>query len=216
MSTQTEAVVFDFGGVLTLQPSETHREKLRGMSGLQDPVFTERYNLQRGDYDRGVIDSGEYWTRVMDSARTSSDPHLLRNLFEEDTASWTRINDEVLRWAFALQQGGMRTGILSNMPREILERIESRFDWFGRFEVRIFSCDVGMKKPEPSIYRACREALGLEAERILFLDDTPVNVRGAERAGFKSLLFRSLEEARRRIAENRWLPAEYLASQEKR
>jgi putative hydrolase of the HAD superfamily len=102
------------------------------------------------------------------------------------------------------------------MPRDILERIETRFEWFDRFEVRIFSCDVGVKKPEPLIYRACPDGFGLEAGRILFLDDLSENVKGAERAGLRSLLFRSLEEVHQRIAENRWLPVNYLVSQENR
>jgi putative hydrolase of the HAD superfamily len=206
MSKKIEAVVFDFGGVLTLQPLDRHVEKLRELCGLDGPTFTAEYRRQRRDYDRGIIDSRDYWSRIIDSGGKPVDSKILQALFEEDTASWTRINGAVLDWAFGLQKAGMRTGILSNMPRDILKRIETRFRWFERFEVRIFSCDIGANKPEAEIYRACLSALQLEAQKVLFLDDMFENVKGAERAGFKTVLFRNLDDALRRIGENGWLP----------
>lgn len=207
MNSGIEAVVFDFGGVLTLQPLDSHVESLRALCGLNRSTFDLEYRRQRSDYDRGTIDSREYWSRVMDSGAGHVDPEVLRCLFEEDTAGWTRINDQVLNWAFRLQEAGMRTGILSNMPRDILKRIGTRFQWFDRFEVRIFSCDLGVNKPEAEIYRVCLDALQLEAGKVLFLDDIPQNVKGAERIGFRTVLFQSYDDALSQIAENGWLPA---------
>ncbi len=210
MSAEIGAVVFDFGGVLTLPPPDHHSERLRKLCGLDRPAFSAVYKRQRSDYDRGTIDSQEYWSRVMDSKGKPVDPGVLRSLFEEDLAGWTRINEAVLSWAYHLQEAGMRTGILSNMPRDILQRIEPRFRWFDRFEVKVFSCDIGVNKPEAEIYRACLDALRLEAAQVLFMDDVPENVKGAERAGFKTVLFRSLDDALKQIAENGWLPANLL------
>jgi putative hydrolase of the HAD superfamily len=214
MSAEIEAVVFDFGGVLTLQPLDRHLESLRALCGLDRPAFVAEYRRQRPDYDRGVIDSREYWSRIMDSRGKPVDPGILSSLFEADQVAWTRINEAVLSWAFHLQDAGVRIGILSNMPRDILKRIETRFLWFDRFEARVFSCDIGVNKPDAQIYRACLDALRLEAGQVLFLDDVPENVQGAERAGFRTVLFRSLDDALDRIAENGWLPAELLVNQE--
>jgi putative hydrolase of the HAD superfamily len=216
MSTQIEAVVFDFGGVLTLRPLDRHVEKLRTLCGLDGPTFTAEYRRQRSDYDRGTIDSREYWSRIIDSAGQPVEPEILQALFDEDTASWTRINEAVLNWAFGLQEAGMRIGILSNMPRDILKRIETRFRWFQRFEARIFSCDIGANKPEAEIYRACLDALQLEGDRVLFLDDMLENVKGAERAGIRTVLFRNLDDALHRIRECGWLPEKLTVNKEAR
>ena len=216
MSTEIEAVVFDYGGVLTLQPLNHHLEKLRALCGLDPSTFDLEYSRQRGDYDRGTIDSREYWSRVMDCAAAPVDPQNIRLLLEEDVAGWSRINEPVLDWARQLQEAGVRTGILSNMPRDVLQRIEARFHWLDRFEVRIFSCELGANKPEAEIYQACLDALDLQAGKALFLDDIPENVKGAERGGFKAILFRNFEDALRRIADNGWLPAKFLQTQEVR
>jgi putative hydrolase of the HAD superfamily len=214
MNARIEAVVFDFGGVLTLQPRDPHLEKLRELCGLDRCAFAAQYRRHRGDYDRGTIDSRGYWTRVIDSRERSVEPGILRSLLEEDTAGWTRINEAVLDWAARLQEAGLRTGILSNMPRDVLELIETRFPWLDRFEVKIFSCDIGANKPEAEIYSACLAAFGLEAGKLLFLDDVLENVQGAESAGFKAVLFRNYDDVLRRIADKGWLPANLLTGQE--
>jgi putative hydrolase of the HAD superfamily len=214
MSAEIEAVVFDFGGVLTRQPRDLHLEKLRALCGLDRPTFDLEYKRQRPDYDRGTIDSREYWSRVMDSRGMPIDPEKLRSLFEEDVAAWTRINVQVLDWARQLQEAGVRTGILSNMPRDVLSRIEPLFGWFDRFAVKIFSCDVGVNKPEAQIYRVCLDALEVEAGKVLFLDDIPENVKGAEQSGMRAVLFRCYEETLDQIAENGWLPANVTERQE--
>ena len=129
-------------------------------------------------------------------------------------ASWTRVNEAVLNWAFALQEAGVRTGILSNMPRDMLQRIETLFRWFDRFDVKIFSCDVGMSKPDPAIYRACLDALRLDAGKVLFFDDIPANVKGAQQAGIRAVLFRDYEDALRQVVEKSWLPQKLNVNQE--
>jgi putative hydrolase of the HAD superfamily len=214
MSADIEAVVFDFGGVLTLQPLDIHREKLRVLCGLDAPTFASEYKRQRPDYDRGTIDSREYWSRVMDSRGKPVDPGILRSLFEEDVAGWTRLNEAVLNWAFGLQEAGVRTGILSNMPRDMLERIETLFRWLDRFDVKIFSCDIGVSKPDAPIYRACLDALRLDAGKVLFLDDVPDNVKSAERTGIRTVLFRDYDDALRQVTENGWLPQKLNMNQE--
>jgi putative hydrolase of the HAD superfamily len=214
MSTDIKAVVFDFGGVLTLQPLDHHIDSLRALCGLDRPAFLSAYRRHRPEYDRGTIDSREYWSRVINSEEEVPDQGIFRSLFETDVAGWTRVNEPVLRLAERLQAAGMRTGILSNMPREILKRIENRFLWIDRFEVRIFSCEIGVNKPGAEIYEACIDAFGLEGSRVLFLDDVPDNVKGAERAGFRTVLFRSYADALNQIIENAWLPANLLLHEE--
>jgi putative hydrolase of the HAD superfamily len=214
MSAEIEAIIFDFGGVLTLPPLGNHSERLRKICGMDRSTFDLEYRRQRRDYDRGAIDSREYWSRVMDSRRNPVEPRILQSLLEAEMAGWTRVNRQVLNWAGRLREAGMRTGILSNMPKDMLVRFESHFQWFDRFAVKIFSCHVGVNKPEAQIYQICLDELQLEAGKVLFLDDIPENVQAAEQIGIKAVLFRSYEQALLRIAENGWLPAKLLESEE--
>lgn len=214
MDAHIEAVVFDFGNVLTLAPLEHDRETLRQLCGLERPDFDREYARQRREYDRGSIDGGRYWSRVVGSNGRAPGPQTVQALIDEDTAGWTRINESVLAWALELPDAGMRIGILSNMPRDILQRIRNRLSWLDRFEVKIFSCDLGVIKPEAQIYRSCLDAFQLEGSRILFLDDSAANVEGARRAGMRALQFHGLGDALRQIAGSRWLPPELTSGRE--
>ena len=63
-----------------------------------------------------------------------------------------------------------------------------------KFPVRVFSCRLGVIKPEPGIYRSCLEALKVPAASTLFLDDTPENVSAARALGMQAAVFRSPAE----------------------
>ena len=215
MHTEIEAVVFDFGNVLSLAPLEHHTAELQRLCEIDRPTFDLEYRTQRPDYDRGTIDGREYWSRVMRSGGGVPTIEKVQALIDEDTAGWTRINEPVLTWARSLQDAGVRTGILSNMPRDILEGIVDRFEWIEPFEAKIFSCDLGVIKPESEIFRACLDTLGLEGSKVLFLDDCPENVEGAKQAGFNAIVFRKHPDALKDIAQQGWLPTSLTVVQER-
>ena len=87
-----------------------------------------------------------------------------------------------------LHSAGVRMSILSNYPswyRMIDEKLG-----FSRFvESSFFSCDLGCRKPDLTIYEAVLGAVDSNPEQILFVDDRPENCVGAERAGMSALHF---------------------------
>jgi FMN phosphatase YigB (HAD superfamily) len=88
------------------------------------------------------------------------------------------------------------------MPPRILQimRAEPGLAWMSEFSVALFSCDVGMVKPEPGFYRLCLERLDARPEECVFFDDSEVNVRSGAALGIASYVFRSAEEAARQIS----------------
>ena len=60
----------------------------------------------------------------------------------------------------------------------------------------MWSCELGIVKPDPAIYRACLNALGCEAGRTLVFDDHPNNVEAARKLGMEAYIFESAEQAR--------------------
>ena len=89
----------------------------------------------------------------------------------------------------------MRTAILSNIPRDLLDEVRRAFVWLDEFDVQIWSCHHGVIKPGPEIYRICLEALRCEPNRALFFDDRPRNVEGARAVGMEAHIFESAEQA---------------------
>ncbi|MGP8269600.1 MAG: HAD-IA family hydrolase [Terracidiphilus sp.] len=93
--------------------------------------------------------------------------------------------------------------LLGALNNEARETNKYRFDHFGLrelFKVALSSCYLGLRKPEPAIYRRALDILGRPAERILFIDDRAENVAGAAAAGLKAIRFQGAEALRRELA----------------
>ena len=49
------------------------------------------------------------------------------------------------------------------------------------------SAKIGLRKPDPRIYRMMLEALGVEAKRCVYLDDLGVNLKPARAMGMTTI-----------------------------
>ena len=83
---------------------------------------------------------------------------------------------------------GRRVGVLSNDAYAIQGR--AFFDArpaFKELDAFVDASDIGVSKPEPDAYLVAAGALGLAADRIVFLDDAEANVEGARAVGMRGV-----------------------------
>jgi putative hydrolase of the HAD superfamily len=199
MKQPVRTVIFDFGGVLTLPPEPRHWDELAGVIGGTDgapavEALAAGYQAHRDGFDRGSLSASSYWTAILAELGAAAEGSVLERLFELDTAAWTRIRTEVVHWAADLRAAGFATGILSNMPAEVLRRIEEQMDWIDGFRPQVYSCRLGLIKPEREIYQALLVELAAPPAQVLFLDDREENVEAARMQGLQAEVFTSLHE----------------------
>jgi len=97
---------------------------------------------------------------------------------------------ELLQW---LQHRGCQLGIISNtiVPGFALDEHLRQEDLIEYFGVRLYSCDVGCRKPQRRIFQMALTALGVEAKHAMFVGDKlRRDISGANRAGMISVLKR--------------------------
>ena len=59
----------------------------------------------------------------------------------------------------------------------------------GLFDAEVFSCSVGLRKPDPRIYQLACEQLGVEPSEALFVGDGANDeLDGARRVGLRAIL----------------------------
>ena len=58
-------------------------------------------------------------------------------------------------------------------------------------DVAVNSARVGLRKPDPQIYRLTVDRMGLPPEECVFVDDKERNTAVAEMLGMKAIVFRS-------------------------
>lgn len=204
---ELEAAIFDFGGVVTtpiLEAFSRFDDALGIEPGTTLQALREQRESDEPDFHRlekGSMSESDYY----DALRIRLEQICGHELAWPDDARGVRRhlvgslkpNDRMLA---AIEQIGShyRVGMLTNNVRE----------WAGwrkqypmhLFEVVIDSCEVGMRKPDPSIYRLTCERLGVEPERALFVDDLPVNVHGATAVGMHGLVFTTTDEVLSQLA----------------
>jgi HAD superfamily hydrolase (TIGR01509 family) len=83
----------------------------------------------------------------------------------------------------ALRGLGLRIGLVSNAPPSMRAVLVSR-QLMPYLDAVTLSCDVGATKPDPVVYRAALQRLGLAAEACAFADDLTANVDSARALGF--------------------------------
>lgn len=182
-----EALILDFGEVLTRSQPPELVERMAGLAGMTLDDFARRYWRHRLAYDQGLT-GAQYWGKVLDAADGLPD-ELVARLVEADADSWSSYRPEVWDLAAAFRASGRRTAMLSNGVAEIIARIRAGRDLTRWFDIVVVSCEVGVCKPEAEIYRVCVERLGVPASQALFVDDRVENLRGAEAVGLQTLHF---------------------------
>jgi putative hydrolase of the HAD superfamily len=190
------AVVFDYGMVLTGPPDAAAHEKLLTVTGLPLARFESLYWADRAAYDEGRVTGIGYWQNFLRDAGLPPSSDMVEELNLWDVRMWTTQNPAMVDWQLAIKQRGLLTAILSNMGDAVLASVEREFDWIRRFDLLVWSCQLGIVKPDPAIYRHTLAKLKTRPEEILFIDDKLPNVEAARALGIQTMEFSSVERLR--------------------
>jgi putative hydrolase of the HAD superfamily len=191
-----QAVVFDYGMVLSGLPNRAAHEAMVRISGLAADQFEALYWSDRHAYDEGKLNGARFWEKFARDGRLSLTPAEIDELNRQDARMWTTQNPEMVGWQRRLKAAGIRTAILSNMGDTVLENIKREFRWIENFDVLVWSFQWHMAKPDPEIYRHTLKELGTRPEETLFIDDKRVNVEAARALGMKAVEFTTVERLR--------------------
>ena len=71
---------------------------------------------------------------------------------------------------------------------------------YDMFDVLVFSCAEGVKKPDRKIYELTLEKLGSLPEQSVFIDDNPEYINGAKKAGINTVLFQNIDQVKNELA----------------
>jgi putative hydrolase of the HAD superfamily len=87
-----------------------------------------------------------------------------------------------------LRKSGLWLGLISNADKmEVASWADCPLA--GLFDFEVFSCDVGLVKPEPAIYRTCLDGLALSPRECLYVGDGGSNeLVGAREVGMTTVL----------------------------
>jgi putative hydrolase of the HAD superfamily len=186
----TKAIIFDCFGVLIGKGFErTYR--LAGGDPVQDRTFIED---TLGQANLGLISDTEF--RATMARQVGIGPQ-----------DWTRIiknaeilNTDLLAYIEQLHVS-YKTAILSNANIGVLDRIIGQ-KWLQKnFDEVVVSAEVGIVKPELSIYKLVVDRLGVTPSACIYIDDRESFLIPARELGMNALLYENFEQVRCGIRE---------------
>lgn len=200
-------MVFDLGGLI-IELSGV--PEFQGLARLAEHEVWERWLRSPSvrAYESGRISTGRFAREVVREFDLSLEPSEFLARFE--------------RWPKGLLPGARelvdevravrRVACLSNSNPLHWPRFRDELGLAGLFEALFSSHELGFVKPDREIFERVVRALGVAPERVLFLDDNPINVEGACRAGLAARCARGPAEARGVLGELGVLPGRAGAS----
>jgi putative hydrolase of the HAD superfamily len=194
-----DAILFDVGGVL-LTNGWDHRERaaVAGQFGLDLAAFEVRHAEANDQWERDAIAVDAYLdATVFYEPRSFS----REDFFAAICAQSKPIENGGLGVLQELAASGKYLmGVLNNEARATNDYRFERYGIRDQIDVALSSCYLGLRKPEPAIYRRALDILGGPAQRIVFIDDRAENVAGAAAAGMTAIRFDGADNLRNALA----------------
>jgi putative hydrolase of the HAD superfamily len=192
-------VLFDYGGVICGPQPEADVALLARAARCPVPDFRDSYWEHRLDYDRGELDGTTYWQKVGAGVGRSYSTPEIAELIRLDAESWLHLQPGTVALIEDLAATGYRLALLSNAPAEVAEVVAAQ-PLAASFEHCAFSCFLRTVKPEPECFQAVLALLDASPADVVFLDDRPENVAGAEAVGIRAVHFTTPSQARAALA----------------
>jgi len=186
------AVVFDFGGVLiTSITNQLSKLAERHATDVPTMLTIMLGPHESGDHPWHRAERGEIAVAdIQDSLTPWASRHHIKLHGDEIDAlmspgQYTVIGPMVDK-VTELKRQGLKTGLLTNTFAEFRPKMQQDLR-FEDFTAVVESFAVGSRKPEPGIYQATADMLGVAHHEILYLDDFPQNIHMAHSFGWSTL-----------------------------
>ena len=198
-----EAVVSDFGGVLTA-PLLQGFARIQADTGVPAEAFGAALAraTEAGDgrnplfeLEVGAITEDEFLATLERELEAGLGHSVALHGFGERYLAALDANDELFAHYRSLHERGIRFALLTNNVREWEPLWRAKLPVDEIFETVVDSAFVGLRKPDPAIYAIVLERLALPAEACVFVDDIAVNVEAARSLGFAAVHFRDTAQA---------------------
>lgn len=200
--TTIDVLLFDLGGVLVeFSGVQDVAPLLRGRASESEILERWSHCPHTEQFCLGKLSQREYAERFV----RDWDIDLPAEAFLREFRSWSRRLLPGAAELLASLRPRFRLAALSNSNELHWERNSNDLGVTGLFEIAISSHQVGVCKPDPGIYLAALDRLGVSPEAVMFFDDVHANVVAASALGIHAFQVDGVEGARARLIKERLL-----------
>ena len=191
-----KAVIFDWGGVLIDNPSPVLIAYCAQYLKITEKVFLQTYLRFEPDFQKGILSEEAVWDNLCEALgiQKPTQPSLWEAAFRHAYVE----RKEMFSLVSHLKKNGYKTCFLSNTECPAMQIFLEKH--YTVFDVIVFSCMEGTRKPEEKIYQLALKRLHVRPGEAVYIDDKQEYLRGAERIGIHVLLFTSYPQLRKDLS----------------
>jgi putative hydrolase of the HAD superfamily len=185
---QIDAVLFDFGGVLTSSPFTAIKawavENGHEPEGLLRMFIGHPHETDHPFHraERGELSAHDMFTEIsVEAAKVGIDPAG----FAAGMSMTTR--HDVIEYIKGLRADGIALALVTNNFAEMSGHWRTMAPVDDLFDLVVESSAEGVRKPTAAIYERALNRLGVAANRAAFLDDLEDNIAGSQAIGIHSI-----------------------------
>ncbi|PZA09631.1 HAD family hydrolase [Rhodopseudomonas palustris] len=195
-----EAVIWDFGGVLTSSPFEAFArfETERGLpiDIIRRTNAANHFENAWAKFERAEIDLDTFDALFAEESRALGAEVRGRDVLPLLSGT---LRPEMVEALKIIKQNHKTGCITNNLPANAIGSASGRTLYVAEvmalFDHVIESAKIGLRKPDPKIYEMMTDKLGVDPKRCVYLDDLGVNLKPAREMGMTTIKVTSGEQA---------------------
>jgi putative hydrolase of the HAD superfamily len=203
-----EAVISDFGGVLTSPLIESYTAvqdtsgiPLEALGKAMAAIAERNGSNPLFELETGRLSESQFLDGLGRELTTALGRPVPMHDFGQRFFEHLQPNERMIDYIRGLRDQGYKLGICTNNVREWEPLWRAKLPVDELFSVVVDSAFVGSRKPERKIYEITLERLDVPAQAALLIDDVEVNCTAARELGMHAVWFRDTEQAIAEIEE---------------
>ena len=196
-TSQVKVVFFDIGGVLLSNGwGHKSRQEAAKVFSLNYDELAVLHNFIYNVYEIGRISLDAY----LDTVVFNHPRDFTKNEFKNFMFAQSKELPDMLQWLIKWKQAcGFRIISINNEGRELNDYRIEKFGLHQCFDAFISSGEVGMRKPDPGIYRLAMGIAQVKPENCVYFDDRSMLVQQAQKLGIHSFHHQNFETTRKNL-----------------
>lgn len=145
-------------------------------------------------WEMGKISIDDY----LDTVVFKEKREFSREEFKKFMFSQSKMLPDTLPWLIKWKRKHEDVNIISlnNEPRELNQYRIEKFNLHELFDSFISSCEVGLRKPDPEIFKLALGIAQVKGDECIYFDDRPMLVEAAKKVGINAFLHTDLKSTK--------------------
>src|SRR5947209_7573539 len=188
-----KVLLMDIGGVFLTNgwPKES-REAAARKFGFDFSEMDRRHDLAFDVYEEGGMALDDYLDIILFYQERPFTKEAFREFIFQQSQPLTEMLEGMIAWKESHPH--LRFFSLNNEPKELHDYRVQQFNLRRVYDGFIASGDVGLRKPNPAIYKLAVAVAGVQPNECLYIDDREVLVAAGQKTGLHAWTHRSAAE----------------------